>query len=640
MARNLLSTLKVWTKKLMGMENEERYTFPKRLEEFGYRFNEDGQLRHIDTEEPFVFKVSSNHSYNQLRYEALGEVITDHIYNLMEEEEGLNRINVPVDTSTEEPHSFIFVSQDALTKSKLLVLIHGSGAVRAGQWTRKLIINNSIEHGSQLPYIRQAMGEGYGVIVLNPNLNTVGERDEEIEIKDNNSPESHGHYVFQHFVMKAQASCVAFVAHSYGGIVTMELINDYPGYFKEKVFAVAFTDSVHAFRRRDMLKETRLYFKERGCNFAASYAPINTRQNEDNDECPAVSAGTHKHEWTSYTSFEILFDFLAERLNLFVKSEHLEGIQVEHTVLYKPDVKDKTPNVDTTQQPTPYADSTGQLAQDADTTDQSPQDADTTDQSTQDADSTKQSTQDADSTKHSTQDADSTKQSTQDADSTKQSTQDADSTKQSTQDADTTDQSPQDADTTDQSTQDADSTKQSTQDADSTKQSTQDADSTKHSTQDADTTDQSTQDADSTKQSTQDADSTKHSTQDADSTKQSTQDADSTKQSTQDADSTKHHHRMLTQPNSHHRMLHQPNSQHRMLHQPNSQHRMLTQPNSQHRMLTQPNSQHRMLTQLNSQHRMLTQPNSHHRMLTQPNSQHRMLHQPNSQHKMLNQPNC
>lgn len=34
------------------------------------------------------------------------------------------------------------------------VLIHGSGVVRAGQWTRKLIMNEDLDHGSVLPFLR------------------------------------------------------------------------------------------------------------------------------------------------------------------------------------------------------------------------------------------------------------------------------------------------------------------------------------------------------------------------------------------------------------------------------------------------------------------------------------------------------
>ena len=34
----------------------------------------DGQMRHTETGEPFVFKVKDDSLYNQKRYEAIGEV--------------------------------------------------------------------------------------------------------------------------------------------------------------------------------------------------------------------------------------------------------------------------------------------------------------------------------------------------------------------------------------------------------------------------------------------------------------------------------------------------------------------------------------------------------------------------------------
>lgn len=33
------------------------------------------------------------------------------------------------------------------------------------------MINNSMDEGTQLPYIRKALGSGYGVVVLNTNDN-------------------------------------------------------------------------------------------------------------------------------------------------------------------------------------------------------------------------------------------------------------------------------------------------------------------------------------------------------------------------------------------------------------------------------------------------------------------------------------
>ncbi|KAK7072207.1 hypothetical protein SK128_020539, partial [Halocaridina rubra] len=98
-----------------------------------------GRLQDISTGGPFEFQVYDDHSSNQRRYEALGEVITGEVYKLLETECGLKRYSVPVDIDEKhnEAGTFIFASDDALTNpDKLLILIHGSGVVRAGQWAR------------------------------------------------------------------------------------------------------------------------------------------------------------------------------------------------------------------------------------------------------------------------------------------------------------------------------------------------------------------------------------------------------------------------------------------------------------------------------------------------------------------------
>nr|XP_020648927.1 protein FAM172A isoform X10 [Pogona vitticeps]XP_020648928.1 protein FAM172A isoform X11 [Pogona vitticeps] len=156
-------------------KDEPPLEFPDTLEGFEYAFNEKGQLRHIKTGEPFVFNYREDlHRWNQKRYEALGEIITKYVYKLLEEECHLKKVYVPVDAVESEPRSFIFMSEDAMTNpDKLMVLIHGSGVVRAGQWARRLIINEDLDSGTQIPYIKRAIEEGYGVIVLNPNENYI-----------------------------------------------------------------------------------------------------------------------------------------------------------------------------------------------------------------------------------------------------------------------------------------------------------------------------------------------------------------------------------------------------------------------------------------------------------------------------------
>lgn len=108
------------------------------LKDFGYAFNDKGQLRQLDddgnlTDEPFNFQISSSHSENQKNYEAIGEVITDEVYKLLDEH-GMHRINVPLGETDLSKSTFVFSTKEELVDvDKLMILIHGSGVVRAGQ---------------------------------------------------------------------------------------------------------------------------------------------------------------------------------------------------------------------------------------------------------------------------------------------------------------------------------------------------------------------------------------------------------------------------------------------------------------------------------------------------------------------------
>jgi hypothetical protein len=64
--------------------------------------------------------------------------MTDFVYDLLDKQ-GLKRLPVPVDAKPGEPQTFIFATEGAMdcTDRPLLLLVHGSGVVRAGQWARR-----------------------------------------------------------------------------------------------------------------------------------------------------------------------------------------------------------------------------------------------------------------------------------------------------------------------------------------------------------------------------------------------------------------------------------------------------------------------------------------------------------------------
>uniref|UniRef100_S4RLZ0 Family with sequence similarity 172 member A n=1 Tax=Petromyzon marinus TaxID=7757 RepID=S4RLZ0_PETMA len=308
----------------------------------------EGRLESIQDGSCFQFNFYNNKSRDQRRYEALGEVITEYVYELLVKECGLEKHYVPVEAINDnEPFSFIFMSPGALQQEKLLLLVHGSGVVRAGQWARRLIINDCLDSGTQIPYIKRAMEEGYGVVVLNPNDNRIdGERLERERkrmeadkkgpqpnsmeanaasdlrmsgrwrgrhqryhyIRDNESPEQHLRYVWQHFVQKSRATRVFLVAHSCGGVHFVNVVVQrslYPAVL-DRLSAVALTASPHRLPQKN--KTMLEWFKKNvACLWVTSSEALDTRIHGHGDAYVQLSAGTTQHDMTSWLALQSIF---------------------------------------------------------------------------------------------------------------------------------------------------------------------------------------------------------------------------------------------------------------------------------------------------------------------------------------------
>ncbi|XP_049765066.1 FAM172 family protein homolog CG10038 [Schistocerca cancellata] len=302
--------------------------FPRTLEGFGYAFNKEGKLRKICSstgqpgDEPFQFSVSEDHSFSQRHYEALGEVITDYVYGLLENDLNLHRLDVP--QSGSGPKSFIFATEDALQNpDKLLLLIHGSGVVRAGQWARSLIINDSLQTGTQIPYIKKAIECGYGVIIFNTNDNTREIDGKEVKIKGSRDPKEHADYVWKHYVKESKAKHIAIVAHSYGGVVTVDLAINHFSDFQDRVFAIALTDSVHSFQVQKSSSKVVQYLQKVSRNWVAEDEPLDTPIPFHRPDIERISAGHPRHEMTSSSSIDSVFKFLEERYRALKKKDEL-----------------------------------------------------------------------------------------------------------------------------------------------------------------------------------------------------------------------------------------------------------------------------------------------------------------------------
>ncbi|XP_014599510.1 PREDICTED: UPF0528 protein CG10038 isoform X2 [Polistes canadensis] len=297
-----------------GMTKMEYHNFPKSLKEFGYDFNTNGQLRKINAEtgkltnEGFEFKFNEDSVYNQKRYEALGEVINEYVYSLLEKE-GLIRLPIPKESSEIlDKRSFIFASEDALENEKVIVLIHGSGVVRAGQWARRLIINDCLNTGTQIPYVKKAKELGYGLFVLNTNDNSRIINGKSNKIKGSEGPHEHLRTAWYDYIGPSKSKYVAIVAHSFGGECVVQFAMEHVEEFTRKVFAVGLTDSVHSapfVGFSHVVKVSR--------NWICSDKPLDAPMEYPSEDIQRVSAGHKVHELSSSACINSLFRFIEER---------------------------------------------------------------------------------------------------------------------------------------------------------------------------------------------------------------------------------------------------------------------------------------------------------------------------------------
>jgi len=247
----------------------------------------------------------------------------------------LKEVLLPLDEHVKDikaTRNNIFMSEDALTNTnKLMLICCGSGAVRAGQWARSLCINDSLYKGTIFGYLAKAQEQGYGVIVLNPNLNhyieyqeikkrvtrSNSKQDENelekviIPIPHNETPQLHFLYVYEQFVTKSAAKNLFIVAHSYGGVSTINLLKEKATEIFPRLKRIGFTDSVHSLRSVKLPSNVMEFLKENCCNWVQSEEELDT-EFEIECGCQSFSAGTKIHELTSFCCMDSLFKFFAE----------------------------------------------------------------------------------------------------------------------------------------------------------------------------------------------------------------------------------------------------------------------------------------------------------------------------------------
>ncbi|XP_041067565.1 putative protein FAM172B [Carcharodon carcharias] len=318
----------------------------KRLKEFNFYFNDKGQLRHMETNQPFVYKQYSNMSnLNHQWYKAFGTVLAEYVYELLEKECQLKRVYIPFDTAEDGSKSFCFMTEGALTNSsKLIVLLQDRGVMRAGTWSQQLIVHDCLDTGTQIPFIKQAVREQYEVIVLNSNDNFMAIKQDDTEEKkqcdfdqkDHNlkleqipkrgfeTPEAHAFYIWDHFISKSPEVNVAFIVHGYGGLAFVNLLNERKDVMS-KVYAVAFINSAHNADHQNVGQIGRNWIEKKCRNWLLSSKPLDKLVPSVRTGCAQVSAGTENHDLAPSTCLHSIFKYLkkvanVQKTNQFIRS--------------------------------------------------------------------------------------------------------------------------------------------------------------------------------------------------------------------------------------------------------------------------------------------------------------------------------
>ncbi|XP_015668759.1 putative protein FAM172B [Protobothrops mucrosquamatus] len=301
-------------------------------EKLKYDFNKNGELKHVDTNEPFVFNYQKSYKDNHKRYQILGQLVTQYVYELLEKTFSLQKIHIPTYVADSKICSFFFMSENALKNSStLLVLLQDQGSFRAGQWAQTTIIHEGLQHGSQIPFITMALQYSWGVIVLNPNDNFVDLTENEaicplnlswaVPKRNSSNPEEHTTYVWDHFISKTASRNVAFIAHGYGGLIFINLLMQRTLEVMNKVYAVALIDSKHHMKHQTQGNfEVETWICKHCQEWVSNSKPIDRSVGYlMKMDCPIVSTGSEKYSMAPSFSLQSIFKYLKNALKASIK---------------------------------------------------------------------------------------------------------------------------------------------------------------------------------------------------------------------------------------------------------------------------------------------------------------------------------
>ncbi|KAG6958296.1 hypothetical protein JG687_00009482 [Phytophthora cactorum] len=168
---------------------------------------------------------------------------------------------------------------------KLLVFVCSFRGLSCGIWSRSVLLKDGVRVGSMLPYFQKAIAAGYGVLVMNPNMNTqlMVTQDgtvEKMPIRGSSNAEDHCDHVWRNYIFPSAAHKVHFIAYGYGGVLVTQLIAKYRYELKSRLGNVAFIESSHKIDP-SWNSGFKRFFSQHSISWSRSDFPLNTELSRD-----------------------------------------------------------------------------------------------------------------------------------------------------------------------------------------------------------------------------------------------------------------------------------------------------------------------------------------------------------------------
>ncbi|KAL0089765.1 Arb2 domain-containing protein [Phycomyces blakesleeanus] len=303
------------------VKKAEKPSFPADIDGFGYVIKSDGSIRSKEEDTPYNFEViPKDRPYNEARYDAFIALIGDEVEKRLQQEPlCFQKTLIPKGAKESDPHTYIYMTPNALTTTdKLLFLIPGNNT-RIGQWSRRVMCDESIMSGSMIEVATMAKDRGYETIIFNPNgiywyNNKAWEvpplkNIDFITVPENDSPEAHCHYVFENFVRNTKATRIAAITLGWGGHCFTEILNKNFDFLKDRMQAVAMADSVHS---RDLVdgSDKRAWMLSHAVNWAVSQQARGEIIADTRFGCEVLSSNCEIADFTLPSSIKDIVKFI------------------------------------------------------------------------------------------------------------------------------------------------------------------------------------------------------------------------------------------------------------------------------------------------------------------------------------------